>query len=350
MLMPGHQNKQHEKHPSTMRWRYPLFLLVTVLIGVEVVLRAFDPIGIVYLYDVRRYFKTMLIDDDRYAYIHAANTQNTLNGEAVRFNNIGLRGADISLQKPENSTRLMILGDSVVLGWGVSEQARFTSKLQDLFNRSAYPADIVAAGVGSWNTRTEYEFLRHVGIKYDPDILLLLIVPNDTDPKRDSGYTAVPRDELFPKKEKQDRSLMANWAEDFWRSAARTSYVAAYLKYFWLEYLDNGAGTPVNSNSPQWRDAQLALDGIINLTRDREIKLIVYLLGSKETIASNPVLMLYDQHLKARGIAPQLFPKHLIQQRKLHISMVDSHFNNEGNQLVAETLFQYLAPLLEKSK
>jgi lysophospholipase L1-like esterase len=327
-------------------WRYLLFLTVAVLIGMEVMLRAFDPIGIVYLYDVRRYFKTMLVDDARYAYIHAPNSEGSLNGEAVRFNSIGLRGDEIDKQKPAGSTRLLILGDSVVLGWGVSEEQMFATRLRQKFKAAGLPVDIMAAGVGSWNTRTEFEFLRHVAVDYQPDVLLLLIVPNDTDPKRDGGYTEVPRDELFPPREKQDRSLLANWAEDFWRSAARVSYVAAYLKYFWLEHVADRPRKLIDKDTPQWRDAQLALDGIIDLSRERGIELIVYLDGSPQMVRTNPVLSLYDRHLKSRGIEAQLLPTEMAERRDLHISMIDSHFNNKGNRLLAETLFDYLAPKL----
>ena len=343
--------KPNTLHPSRRQggmstWQYTLFMLVIVLIGLEIVLRAFDPIGIVYLYDVRRYFKTMLVDDARYAYIHAPNSTGTLNGEALRFNSIGLRGGEIAKQKPAGSTRLMILGDSVVLGWGVAEQDMFSSRLQQKFNQADQPVDVVAAGVGSWNTRTEYEFLRHVGIDYQPDVLMLLIIPNDTDPKRDGGYTEVPREELFPPKAKPDRSLLANWSEDFWRSAARISYVAAYLKYFWLEYVDHGDPPPIDAQSPQWRDAALALDGIIDLTHQRGIQLVAYLDGSNASADSNPVLKLYKEHLQARGIWARTLPEALVANRKLRISMVDSHFNTAGNRQLAAVLFDELSPLL----
>jgi hypothetical protein len=330
-------------------WGYALFLFVVVLVGLEVALRAFDPIGIVYLYDVRRYFKTMLVADERYSYIHAPNTEGALNGEAVRFNSIGLRGAEVPPNKAPGTFRLLVLGDSVVLGWGIAEEAMFAQRLQRKFDAARQPVEVIAAGVGSWNTRTEFEFLRHVGVDFEPDALLLLIVSNDTDPRRDGGYTEVPRDELFPPRAKQDRSLLANWAEDFWRSAARISYVAAYLKYFWLEHwFNSGVAEPLDEQAPQWRDAQLALDGIIELTRQRGIQLIVYLNSSAERIATDPVLQLYDRHLKARSVAVRMLPDELFERRDLHTSMVDSHLNAEGNRVLAEVLFEELAPMLPK--
>ena len=206
--------------------------------------------------------------------------------------------------------------------------------------------DVMAVGVGSWNTRTEFEFLRHVGVDYAPDTLLLLIVQNDTDPKRDGGYTEVPREQLFPPRAKGDRSLLANWTEDFWRSAARVSYVAAYLKFFWVEYLDTGSREPITESSPRWRDSRLALDGIIDLTRERGIELIVYLDGSRAMVVSNPFLRLYDEHLKSRGITGLTVPDELFERRDLHISMVDSHLTAEGNRILAEAMFARLAPLV----
>jgi hypothetical protein len=314
------------------------FLLVSVLIGLEVLLRLFDPIGIVYLYDVKRYFKQMLVPNEYYAYIHRPNSHGELNKEAFRFNSIGLRGPDIPKEAAAGKKRLLVLGDSVVLGWGIAEQDRFSNRLQAMFADADDPVEVIAVGAGSWNTRTEYEFLRRVGGDYHPDALLLVIVPNDTDPKR-GGNTGVSREELFPPRDEAEFSYLADTVEDFWRFAARHSYVAAYLKYFWHINVADESEKPIDPQSPSWRDARMALDGIIDYCRDQGIEFIVYLDGTKAMVADNPVLQRYDQHLKTRGIEGRPVPDALFSTAGLRISMVDSHLNAKGNRLLAEAMF-----------
>jgi len=328
--------KRRQQGLSTLG--YILFLLVSVLVGLEILLRLFDPIGIVYLYDVNRYFKRMLVPNEHYAYIHRPNSQGELNGEAFRFNSIGLRGPEIAKEPPPGYKRLLVLGDSVVLGWGIAEQDRFSNRLQGMFDDANRPVEVIAAGAGSWNTRSEYEFLRRVGADYHPDALLLVIVSNDIEPKR-AGASGVSRDELFPPGEESVGSYLADTVEDFWRFAARRSYVAAYLKYFWRIKVNGDSEEPIDPQSPQWRDARMALDGIIDYCRERGIKLIVYLDGPAAMMASNPVLWRYEQHLKARGIVGRPVPDALYDIPGLRISMVDSHLNAEGNRLLAEAMF-----------
>ena len=337
--MSGQRNgRQHRPQQGLSTLGYMGFLLVSVLIGLEVLLRLFDPIGVVYLYDVNRYFKQMLVPNEHYAYIHRPNSHGELNGEAFRFNDIGLRGPDIAKAADPGKKRLLVLGDSVVLGWGIAEQDRFSDRLQAMFADAAKPIEVIAAGAGSWNTRSEYEFLRRVGRDFHPDVLLLVIVPNDIEPKRD-GDTGVRREELFPPRDEADSNFLVGLAEDFWRFAARRSYVAAYLRYFWQIHVNDNSGEPIDPQSPQWRDARMALDGIIDYCREQGIALIVYLDGSKAIVAENPVLRRYDQHLKTRGIEGRPVPDALFATPGLRISMVDSHLNAEGNRLLAEAMF-----------
>lgn len=224
----------------------------------------------------------------------------------------------------------------------------FTNRLQALFAGQSMPVDVVAAGAGSWNTRNEYEFLRHVGIGLQPDALLLVIVPNDIEPKRDGSHTEVSQEALFPPDEQQ-KGWLANHSEDFWRWAARKSYLAAYLKYLWQETLNGGDRKPPDAKSPRWRDARLALDGIIDLCAERGIDLIVYLDGSAAMLDSNPVLRLYHQHLQARGIQGLPMPDSLFADPGLRISMVDSHLNATGSRILAQAMFEAIRPRFDSA-
>jgi hypothetical protein len=324
------------------RVRYPAYLLGVIVLGGEALLRAFDPLGISYLYEIHRYSKEMMIPDHWFSYIHAPGTFDTVQGVGVAINSHGLRGPEFLTEKPAGRIRLMMLGDSVVFGWGVEAAATFPRLLQAAMARSGSPVEVIAAGVGSWNTRTEYEWFRRVGIDFAPDVLLLLIVENDTDPKRE-GHTEVSRAELFPGK--KDRSPVAEGFEDFWRFASRRSYVAAHLKYFWERHLLAGQDELIDAESPRWRDARMALDGLIDLCRARGIDLLVYLNGSERRVRADNVLTLYRDHLLARGIRPLTFPE-VLDQAGLRNSAVDSHLNARGHEILAAAMLEALTPRL----
>jgi lysophospholipase L1-like esterase len=329
------------------RLAYPVYLLVVVLLGLEVLLRAFDPIGIEYLYEIHRYFKTMTVADERYGYIHKASHEGVLEGIPIAFNSHGLRGPEVATRKAEGRRRLLILGDSVVFGWGVEVDRTFPALLRQRLAELVPDVEVVPAGVSSWNTRTEYEYLRSVGLGFEPDVLLLLIVSNDLDPKRE-GRTEVDRKDLFP--DKSQRSVLANLVEDFWRFASRNSYVSAYSKYFWEEHLMERGQRALDAASPQWLDARLALDGIIDLCREHGIALVVFMAGSEDMFESDNVLALYAEHLRTQGIEPHPYPEALAHDPRYRNSVVDGHANADGHALLAEAMLGKLLPVLAGSR
>jgi hypothetical protein len=326
---------------SLRRLGYAAYLVVSVLLGTEILLRWLDPIGMSYVFEVRKYFGEMMIPDERFAYIHKPGLAATVQGVDVSINRHGFRGPGFPAEKPAGKARMMILGDSVVFGWGVEQEAIFPSLLQRGIDRLGIPVEIVAAGVGSWNTRTQYEWLRHVGVGLEPDIILLMIVANDVDPNL-AGATAVRKAELSAAT--ADRSLQGGFVA-FWRSALKSSYLAAHLKYFHEERLLTRQAGSIDEHSPRWRDARLALDGLIDLCRRRGIELIAYLYGSEDTIRRYHSLKLYRDHFAARGIRP-LMTSAILAQPRFQNSPVDPHLNAAGHAILAATILDRLAPRL----
>ncbi len=135
-------------------------------------------------------------ENDIYAYIHRPGYQGTFQGVRVSINSHGLRGREFNTVKPPGKIRILILGDSVVFGWGAPQDSIFGARLQDMFKSWTEKVEVISAGVGSWNTRTEYEFLRSTAIQFQPDILLLVIVSNDLEPHR-RGRTAAHKAIVF---------------------------------------------------------------------------------------------------------------------------------------------------------
>ncbi len=93
-----------------------------------------------------------------------SNSEFIAQGVTVRVNSHGLRGPEFETAKAPGRKRILILGDSVVFGWGAEEQDLFPAELQRRFDGDGRGIEVIAAGVGSWNTRAEYEFLREVGV------------------------------------------------------------------------------------------------------------------------------------------------------------------------------------------
>ena len=52
----------------------------------------------------------------------------------ITTNSLGLRGEEVETVKPEDSYRVLMLGDSMTFGWGVENEETFSSVLEQRLN------------------------------------------------------------------------------------------------------------------------------------------------------------------------------------------------------------------------
>jgi hypothetical protein len=325
-----------------------LMNLIVALGLLEVVLRAVDPIGIAYFFEAKRYFAAMQ-DNDIYAYIHRPGYQETFQGVRVSINSHGLRGREFKTVKSPGKIRILILGDSVVFGWGAPQDSIFGVRLQDMFNSWTEEVEVIPAGVGSWNTRTEYEFLRSTAIQFQPDILLLVIVANDLDPHR-RGRTEVDKAILFKRDEQYGLPGVSPGSHlaKAWQRVVSYSYACQYAQYYMKVKKVHIEQAQVSLDSPQWQDARLALEGIATLCLNQSIELIPYLYGTSDTIKTDPVLSLYREHLESIGVQALPLLDEKLKGRRYQNSLVDGHQNADGHAMIADVIYKRLAPVVKR--
>lgn len=311
---------------------------------IELYLRIFDPIGIKYFGEVSRY-TALMNPNDVYSYIHKPGLKNKFQGVDVAINSHGLRGPEFNKEKQPGKKRLLILGDSVVFGWGVPQKNIFSSELKNLFSRNRLEIEVISAGVGSWNTRTEYEYLRSTAINFKPDAIVLFIVHNDLQPKK-TGYTEVSKAQLFLKD--NGEKPRAGIIRKICRKSVCKTYLLQYILYF--TKVQKSRQVQVEENSPMWEDARLALSGIERLCHKKNVEFIVYLYGSKSTVTQNSVLNLYYKYLKSIGVNTYLLPELLFDESNYWNSIVDSHPNIAGHKIIAQNIFEELLPRLKASE
>ena len=125
---------------------------------------------------------------------------------AVRygFNDMGCRDRDYPLERTPGTWRILALGDSYTQGAGVHAPDVFTERLEQLLNDARSPGspayEVINCGVSGYSTEDElvlYE--RHVA-RYNPDLVLLMMVSNDDRPvgeDRRLGFHERTRDRVF---------------------------------------------------------------------------------------------------------------------------------------------------------
>ena len=320
-----------------------LSLLVASTLLVEVLLRLIDPLGMAHFAATRTYVEALEFGAP-WGYLHRPGHRARIQGVEVVINEHGLRGPSTPTDKPAGTKRLLILGDSAVFGWGAPQDSIFPARLQRRFAAHDSSVEVIAAGVSSWNTRTEYEWLRARGLAFEPDVLVLLVVGNDADPIY-VGHTDVPRDSLMGPVT-SGRALRSS-LRDAWRNAYQRSRILACVQYVRVyirqRSLESAGYSP---ESPQWRDATLALDGIIDLCSAHEIELVVFLYGDEERVEASGVLRAYRDHLARRGFVAHALPSAVFTERRYQNSIVDGHQNSAGHAIQEEAVGAVVAPLL----
>jgi hypothetical protein len=92
----------------------------------------------------------------------------------VRINDNGLRDRPHSYERQNEIERILVLGDSFAWGYGVEESERFSQLLE-----KAADVEVINAGVSGYSTDQELLWYRNEGIKYETDLVILVLAGND---------------------------------------------------------------------------------------------------------------------------------------------------------------------------
>ncbi len=109
----------------------------------------------------------------------------------VAINSHGLREREIAPAKPEGTTRILMLGDSITFGWGVEQSEALPAQLERDFKAAGKDnVEVINSGVGNYNTAMEVAYFLEHGAKFQPDIVVLNYFINDAEPT--PTYSEVP--------------------------------------------------------------------------------------------------------------------------------------------------------------
>ena len=98
----------------------------------------------------------------------------------ISINSRGVRGPEIPYAKAGDERRVLILGDSFAEGYTVDIEKRFSNLLEEqLGSRVQGRASVVNLGVGGYSNDQELILFRREGMKYNADVVVLLVHDND---------------------------------------------------------------------------------------------------------------------------------------------------------------------------
>jgi lysophospholipase L1-like esterase len=89
--------------------------------------------------------------DEDVGFVHVNSTSAVLQGVEIRINEAGLRGGPLAPLAAERR-RIVFLGGSITLGWGVAEEDTVEARLQQMLREARHGDQVLNGGVGNYNT------------------------------------------------------------------------------------------------------------------------------------------------------------------------------------------------------
>ncbi len=151
----------------------------------------------------------------------------------VEHNAEGLRDQHYDYARLPGRRRILVLGDSVVWCWGVEHADCFTERLE----RALGDTDVINAGVPGYSTAQELLFYEREGRRYRPDVVVLVVAPNDPDDNLDprgprfrlAAGRLVYEDAPPPRR----KTVVHEWLQGHSRLFAWVSYLGAVAEKRW---------------------------------------------------------------------------------------------------------------------
>jgi lysophospholipase L1-like esterase len=105
-------------------------------------------------------------------------------GVSVVTNDFGMREKRFDRPKKTALTRVVLLGDSFILGHGIEAEDRLGAFLADYFTKNKSiptPVECLHFGATGWNTISETSFLKRCLSIVQPDLVIQLLIHNDLE-------------------------------------------------------------------------------------------------------------------------------------------------------------------------
>jgi len=323
-----------------------------------------------------------------------------------KINSKGLRGREYSYEKPSSGVfRVLCLGDSYCEGYAVELRDLFTGKLENLLNapNDGTHYEVINGGTGGYSTDQELLFFETEGKKYRPDLVILLFYYNDVVVNTMATYWDVqkPVFELqggklqltnvpVPKATKRvaGAQSIAQWMSSNSRIYSSLADIFGQMSRTWL-----GSASPpkmppsyrefiVFQSSPSadtqraWEVTEALLGRLKRDVASTGGQLVVFRIPFKATVYREEFQSLISRwHIPQELCDPNRLRKDLTAVcRRLSIPLIDpqrrfeelaeaskargkrlyfvldDHWNEEGNELVAHILHEYIVRLQSSEK
>ena len=300
----------------------------------EGILRLVTAYRLIYNIEMVRYARELKQRDPsgEVSHVHRPNASATLMGTPIALNSLGDRGPELAA-RTDRTRRVLVLGSSVTLGWGVPFPEVFSSVLETRLNQERpfgdYRFELVNAGIGNYNTKFQYVLFKRQYPLVKPDLVILHYFIRDAEP------IGMGRDNPILK-----HSYLAAFLYNRVQLLGRRTNLFDHYRQLYAD------------DSAPWSETRaIVAEMKRTLDRDRVPFLVMIIPDIHDLSRTSPYGELYarmERDFAAAGV-PTLNTYAAFQaqfgdrERDLWIQSDDPHPNGRGHKLMADVAFTYLA-------
>ena len=346
--MNGNSNATALKPPARSRWKRLLQNLALSLVTFLLCLAAFEII-----LRVAGYGNVEIYQPDPKLYWRLKPNQNCftkIGHKPVYINSHATRGPDFSTAKPPNTVRILSLGDSRTFGWGLTDDETYSRQLQSLLQRhmaSGKRVEVINAGVNAWSYPQIWVYFRDIGLKYQPDIVVLAGANLWTQFSEANSPKFVSQ---FMWRVRLKNFLRRFAIYDYVVEVKLRKYYGQYRAMFIPVNPDQDALFKAEQQKHPYALFQSAIEDVCQLAQTNGVKpVLLYLPDATELDATNtPILdVMRETHEKLGVPLVNMVPDVKPQGKTLYLNADTVHFNAGGNDLIGRRLFETATNLIQ---
>lgn len=272
-----------------------------------------------------------------------------------RTNSFGLRGPERPLAKAAGVRRIVVLGDSIGMGYGVREEDDFASVLEKSLGTGV---EVINGAVAAYSTDQEVRWFLDQGRYFQPNDVVIELYWNDVASKAEVGVT--PDGDLMDQRAAADARGAMDSAWGYWIRNLFKQSRALYIVSFKLRQMQ-GAEKPDPTRVKQmavlegqdnaevtrgWQEIERQLITLRDACASINASLLVVVPPMPQQLAASFPKVRYQtvvaeicarQQLKCLDLLP-VFAKAYQGHESLFIAYDGDHPNEAGHALMAEAI------------
>ena len=280
----------------------------------------------------------------------------------VRINEKGLRDGEHSYERQNDRKRILVLGDSFAWGYGVEESERFSQLIE-----KSLDVEVINAGVSGYSTDQELLWYRSEGIKYETDLVILVLAGNDVGDNDHEIVSTIyykPRFVLeegrlalkgypVPKTSPQGRfvySLSQRSAFAYFLVQRYFDFLSVYGQIKVNSESSNSPGSSISAKNEPFKLTIALLDEIRNIAESRKAKFMIVATDRWWNSPSEETYKDFINTLRTEGFSVLDVESMPGFDSEVMLIPDDGHWNQSGHKFVAEELKVFIgsSQLLDK--